>query len=88
MIAPTQVGSVAMIRSGRQIRLTRAEVERFVLITDIDPEPVRSMEDLDDYVTRCKRHYWGISDQTRFLHWLIDREYQRCVDTTRPLEVN
>ncbi|MES2957269.1 MAG: hypothetical protein V4792_03725 [Pseudomonadota bacterium] len=24
-------------------------------------------------------YYWGVSDETRFLPWLIDRERDRCV---------
>ncbi|PPU86299.1 hypothetical protein XhhCFBP4925_00555 [Xanthomonas hortorum pv. hederae] len=73
-----------MIRLGQKIRLTRREVDRFVQITDIAPESVRTLEELGGYVERCKRHYWGESDDTRFLHWLLEREYQRCVEMQRP----
>jgi len=68
-----------MIRLNQQIRLTGREVERFVKITDLAPENIRTLEDFDVYVARCKAHYWGVSDETRFLHWLIDRERDRCV---------
>lgn len=67
-----------MIRLGWQIRLTRREFERFRKITDIEPVNIRRLEDLDAYVARCKAHYWGVSGETRFLHWLIDREYAQC----------
>jgi hypothetical protein len=67
-----------MIRLGSQIRLTRREVERFAKITDIEPVGVRTLADLQAYVDRCKAHYWGVSNETRFLHWLIDRELARC----------
>ncbi len=67
-----------MIRFGQHIRLTRREIERFKKITDLEPVGVRSLSDLAAYIARCKAHYWGVSKETRFLHWLIDREYQRC----------
>ena len=37
---------------------------------------IRSVADLQAYVRRCKAHYWGHSDDTRFLQWLIEREVQ------------
>lgn len=67
-----------MIHFGSQIRLTRREVERFRKITGIEPEGVRTLADLDAYIARCKAHYWGVSEETQFLHWLIDREYAQC----------
>lgn len=67
-----------MIRLGSQIRLTRREVERFWKITDIEPVDIRTLDDLDAYIARCKAHYWGVSKDTQFLHWLIDREYAEC----------
>jgi hypothetical protein len=69
----------AMIRLGSRIRLTRWEVERFRRITDIEPVGIRTRSDLHAYVERCKAHYWGVSKDTRFLHWLIDREVERCL---------
>jgi hypothetical protein len=35
---------------------------------------VKTVDDLDAYIVRCKRHYWGVSKDTQFLHWLIDKE--------------
>ena len=67
-----------MIRLGPQIRLTRREVERFTRITAIEPVGIRTPVDLDAYIARCKAHYWGSSKATKFLHWLIDREYGLC----------
>ncbi|MDO8943164.1 MAG: hypothetical protein Q7U75_08255 [Desulfobacterales bacterium] len=67
-----------MIRLGSQIRLTRREVERFLKITDIEPVGIRTFDDLEAYIARCKAHYWGVSKETRFLHWLIDREAAQC----------
>ena len=69
-----------MIRLGSQIRLTRREVERFRKITDIEPVDIRTLDDLENYIARCKAHYWGVSEETQFLHWLIDREYKWCRD--------
>lgn len=68
-----------MIRLGRTIRLTRDEVERFTDITGLVPENVKTLDDLDAYIARCKQYYWGVSDETRFLHWLLDRERSRCL---------
>lgn len=67
-----------MIRLGRQIRLTGREVERFTKITGFEPVNVKSLYDLDAYIAQCKRFYWGKSQETRFLHWLIDWERARC----------
>lgn len=67
-----------MIRLGSQVRLTCREVERFRKITDIEPVGIRTLDDLDAYIARCKAHYWGVSQETQFLHWLIDREYAQC----------
>ena len=67
-----------MIRLGSQIRLSRREVERFLKITDIEPVGIRTLDDLEAYIARCKAHYWGVSRETQFLHWLIDREYHQC----------
>ena len=67
-----------MIRLGSQIRLTHREVERFRKITGIEPVGIRTSDDLDAYIARCKAHYWGVSKETQFLHWLIDREYAQC----------
>lgn len=71
-----------MIRLGQQIRLTRREVQRFTRITAIEPVGIRTPVDLDAYIAQCKAHYWGSSKETKFLHWLIDREYGRCCEAT------
>jgi hypothetical protein len=67
-----------MIRLGSQIRLSRREAERFLKITDIEPVGIRTIDDLEAYIARCKAHYWGVSNETCFLHWLIDREAAQC----------
>jgi hypothetical protein len=76
--ARTHATSTTMIRFGPHIRLTRRETERFKLITDLEPVGIRTLADLDAYIAQCKAHYWGVSRDTQFLHWLIDREYQQC----------
>ena len=68
-----------MLRLGSHIRLTPSEIERFTEITGFKPVDVKTVDDLDAYVEQCKRHYWGVSEDTRFLHWLIDREHSRCL---------
>jgi len=67
-----------MLRLGQHIRLTRAEVARFERLTDMAPVGIRRVQDLDAYMARCKAHYGGVSNETRFLHWLLDQEYRQC----------
>ena len=68
-----------MLRLGNRIRLTHKEFERFTLITGIEPLDVKTLEDLDAYIANCKHYYWGVSDETKFLHWWLDRERSRCL---------
>ena len=68
-----------MIRLGNSIRLTRREVERFTKITGIEPVDVRTLDDLDENIRKCKTHFWGESEDTRFLHFLLDDERSRCL---------
>jgi hypothetical protein len=68
-----------MLRLGSNIRLTHAECARLQHLTDIAPDGIRSRADLLHYVTQCKAHYWGDSEDTRFLHWLIDQELARSL---------
>jgi hypothetical protein len=68
-----------MLQTANSARLTRPELERWSRITGFEPVGVRTVDDLRRYVARCKQHYWGASDETRFLHWLIDEEVTRCV---------
>lgn len=67
-----------MIRLGSHIRLSRTEIARFTKITGFAPVDVKTLDDLDAYIRKCKRHYWGTSKETQFLHWLMDRERARC----------
>ena len=73
-----------MLRLGDQIRLTRTEIAMFTKITDIKPVAIRTLDDLDAYIARCKAHYWGVSEQTQFVHWLIDRESVSYTHLTLP----
>ena len=57
---------------GRQT--AKVTLQRHSAVTE--PGSIRSVADLQAYVRRCKAHYWGHSDDTRFLHWLIEREVQ------------
>ena len=40
---------------------------------------VMSLDDLDDYIGRCKDYYQGASQEARFLRWLLDEERSRCL---------
>ncbi len=74
-----------MIRLGNKVRLTSREVERFTEITGFSPVHVKTLDDLDAYIKQCKQYYWGVSEDTRFLHWLIDKERSRCLSGARPI---
>ena len=63
-----------MLRGTKTLRLTWRESARWVKITGFEPATVRSEADLRQFVQRCKRHFWGTSEDTRFLHFLIDEE--------------
>lgn len=75
-----------MIRLDNQIRLTATDVARFTKITDIVPVNIKTLNDLDSYIAKCKKHYWGTSHATRFLHWLIDRERGLCINGREPAQ--
>jgi hypothetical protein len=63
---------ILMLRLGNSIRLTSRDVERLTHLTLIEPEGVKSIDDLDVYVERCKQYYWGTSPDSRKFHRLID----------------
>jgi hypothetical protein len=66
-----------MLHGTTTARLTRREIARWTKITGFAPESVRTIGDLLHYVARCKRYFWGSSDDTKFLHLLISEELQR-----------
>jgi len=68
-----------MLKSAAAIRLTRPELDRWSRITGFEPVDVRTVDELRRYVAACKRYYWGSSDETRFLYWLMDEEAARCM---------
>lgn len=69
-----------MLRCDESVRLTRPEKQRWARITGFEPVGIQTVNDLCRYVARCKQHYWGKSDETPFLHRLMDQEAMRCVD--------
>lgn len=68
-----------MLRLGRHIRLTRKEAERLKRITGFDPVGVRTLDDLAQYVSKCKAYYEEDSRDFQVLAWLIDQEVSRCL---------
>lgn len=66
-----------MLRGDCTLRLTRRELARWEKITGFAPVDVRSEADLARFASRCKQHFWGTSEDTRFLHFLIDDELRR-----------
>jgi hypothetical protein len=67
-----------MFRGDGKLRLS--DLRRWARITGLEPVGIRCVADLAAYVKVCKAHYWGTSKETRFIHWLIDEEFHRCVD--------
>lgn len=78
-----------MLRLNHSIRLTAHDIGRWIKITGFEPFDVRCLEHLDAYIERCKSFYWGTSRETRYLHWLMDREREMQLglvpDTPPPL---
>ena len=68
-----------MIRDDGKLRLSTRDLRRWARITGFEPVGIRCVADLAAYVQVCKAHYWGTSKETRFIHWLIDEEFRRCV---------
>ena len=75
-----------VLRGTKTLRLTRGEWARWVKITGFEPAAVRSKADLKQFAKRCKRYFWGTSEDTRFLHSLIDEELLRNL-AQEPIEV-
>lgn len=68
-----------MVRGNSKLRLSARDRRRWTRITGFEPVGINCVEDLAAYVQVCKAHYWGTSKETRFIHWLIDEEFRRCV---------
>jgi hypothetical protein len=68
-----------MLQLGRTVRLTAPEIERFTKLTGFSPDDVKTLDDLDAYIAHCKRYYVGVTEDTHFLHWLIDQERSACL---------
>jgi hypothetical protein len=68
-----------MLRCGRQIRLTRPEAARFVRITRIPVEGVKTFGGLLEYVKRCVAYHDDGSPEVDVLQWLLDQEVSRCL---------
>lgn len=68
-----------MLRGPSTVRLTRREAARWTTITGFEPVGVRTVADLLNYVDRCREHFWGTSDDTKFLHFLMKEELERNV---------
>jgi hypothetical protein len=75
-----------VLRGNKTLRLTRRELGRWVKITGFEPAVVRSEADLKRFAMRCKRHFSGTSEDTRFLHFLIDEELRRNL-AQEPIEM-
>ena len=68
-----------MTRLANQLRLRGREGALSPRIPGSPPGGVKSLDDLDDYIGRCKDYYQGASQEARFLRWLLDEERSRCL---------
>lgn len=68
-----------MLRYRGRLRLSARDLRRWIRITGFEPVGIRCVDDLANYVRACKAHFWGASDDTKFIHWLIDEEFLRCI---------
>lgn len=70
-----------MLRLGNAIRLTSRDIDRLTHLTLFKPEGVKSLDDLDVYIERCKQYYWGVSREAKQYHQMLDdavAEICRC----------
>ena len=68
-----------MLRYKGRLRLSARDLRRWVRITGFEPVGIRCVDNLANYVRACKAHFWGSSDDAKFIHWLIDEEFLRCI---------
>lgn len=66
-----------MIRYGNRLVLSDVDVRRWTRITGFEPTAITTMGDLADYVRDCKRYYDEPSEESAFLNWLMDVEFER-----------
>lgn len=66
-----------MIRYGNRLVLSDVDVRRWTRITGFEPTAITTMVDLEDYVRDCKRYYDEPSEESAFLNWLMDVEFER-----------
>lgn len=66
-----------MIRYGNRLVLSEVDVRRWTRITGFEPTAITTMRDLEDYVRDCKRYYDEPSEESAFLNWLMDLEFER-----------
>ena len=66
-----------MIRCGNRLTLSEVDARRWTRITGFEPTGISTVADLEDYVRECKRYYDDSSDDSAFLNWLIDVEFER-----------
>lgn len=66
-----------MIRYGERLVLSDVDIRRWTRITGFEPTAITTMGDLEDYVRDCKRYYDEPSEESAFLNWLMDVEFER-----------
>jgi hypothetical protein len=72
--------SSRMLRLGHRIRLTAPEVDRFTRISGFEPDGVKTIDDLDNYIRWCRIYYDDGSPDAATLARLMERERLRCLN--------
>lgn len=70
-----------MLRCGTSIRLTQPEIDCLNIVTGHSPVGIRTVDELDMFIDRCKRKYRGFPDTPK-LYAVIDAVVQRILDAT------
>ena len=65
------------IRFGNQVRLAPGDRERLTSLIEHDPGPIRSFAQLRALILRHLAKCHGVSQGSEFIHWLMDREWNR-----------
>lgn len=73
-------GQSKMLRLGNVIRLTPRDIDRLTTITGFRPGGIKRVDDLDAYVRKCKQYFWGVSEDTKLMHYLIDKTIESCAN--------
>ena len=65
------------VRFGGQVRLAPGDRRRLALLIDRDPGQIKSFAQLQALMLQHRAKYRGASEESEFVCWLMDREWNR-----------